>query len=100
MKAPCTDSMNHLVLGLRVVPETMKEEVLRDLHEGVMGGHLGEDKTLEKVKERFYWPGYHNDVKNWVNTCSDCAARKTPIPRNRAALQSYQSWIANAIGVH
>ena len=26
-----------------VVPETMKEEVLRDLHEGVMGGHLGED---------------------------------------------------------
>ena len=78
----------------------MKEEVLRDLHEGVMGGHLGEDKTLEKVKERFYWPGYHNDVKNWVNTCSDCAARKTPIPRNRAALQSYQSWIANAIGVH
>ena len=53
-----------------------------------MGGHLGEGKTLEKVKERFYWPGYHNDVKNWVNTCSDCAARKTPSPRNRAALQS------------
>ena len=71
-----------------VVPETMKEEVLWDLHEGVMGGHLGEGKTLEKVKERFYWPGYHNDVKNWVNTCSDCAARKTPSPRNRAALQS------------
>ena len=71
-----------------VVPKSQRADVLRDLHEGVLGGHLGQDKTLGKVKERFYWPGYHNDVKDWVNTCQACAARKTPMPKSRAPLQS------------
>ena len=66
----------------------MKEDVLRDLHEGVIRGHLGEDKTFERVKERFYWPGYYNEVSNWVKTCSSCASRTTPNPKNRAPLQS------------
>ena len=71
-----------------VVPKSQRADVLRDLHEGVLGGHLGQDKTLGKVKERFYWPGYHNDVKDWVNTCQACTARKTPTPKSRAPLQS------------
>ena len=33
-----------------------------DLHEGLLGGHLGVKKTLARVQERFYWPGYHDDV--------------------------------------
>ena len=48
--------MGTLTLQL-VIPESMKEAVLTDLLEGVLCGHLGEDKTLEKVKQRFYWPG-------------------------------------------
>lgn len=32
-----------------VVPEALQEEVLSDLHEGVMGGHLGTDKTLGRL---------------------------------------------------
>ena len=52
-----------------VVPMSRREEVLRDMHEGVMGGHLGEDKTLARVKERYYWPGHYNDVRNWCRTC-------------------------------
>ncbi len=37
-----------------VVPPSRREEVLRDMHEGVLGGHLGQEKTLERVKERYY----------------------------------------------
>lgn len=47
-----------------VVPSALHEEVLSDLHEGVLGGHLGIDKTLTRLKERFYWPGHHNDVRD------------------------------------
>ena len=36
-----------------VVPGALREEVLKDLHEGA-GGHLGVDKTMARVKERFY----------------------------------------------
>ena len=36
-----------------VVPSSLKTEVLYDVHEGVLGGHLGIDKSLGKLKERF-----------------------------------------------
>ncbi len=74
-----------------VVPSALREEVLRELHEGVAGGHLGQDKTLHRLKERFYWPGHWTDVANWCRTCATCATRKTPSPKNRAPLQSVQS---------
>ena len=49
-----------------VIPKALREEVLSDLHEGSLGGHLGVDKTLSRLKERFYWPGYHNDVRGSI----------------------------------
>ena len=58
------------------------------MHEGTLGGHLGEEKTLERVKGRYYWPGYHTDVSTWCRTCLACSQRKTPAPKNRAPLQS------------
>ena len=64
--------------------------MLRNLHEGVTGGHLGEPKVLEKLKERFYWPGHVRDVKNWCQSCSACAQRKHPTARNKAKLQTVQ----------
>ena len=33
-----------------VLPKSQRQDVLRDLHKGVMGGHLGETKVLEKLK--------------------------------------------------
>ena len=35
----------------------LHEKVLEDLHEVAVGGHLGENKMLGRLKERFYWPG-------------------------------------------
>ena len=51
----------------------------------------GRKKTLSKLKERFYWPGQYNDVRDWCRTCTTCASRKTPTPKPRAALQSVQT---------
>jgi transposase InsO family protein len=70
-----------------VVPEALREEVLADLHEGTMGGHLGSDKTLGRLKERFYWPGHYNDVKEWCRNCATCAVRKSPPAKPRAPLE-------------
>ena len=64
------------------------ENVLRNLHEGVVGGHLGKDKTMERVKEHFCWPSYSKDVTDWARTCGRCAARKSPAPKSHAPLQS------------
>lgn len=70
-----------------VVPSELRKEVLADLHEGTLGGHLGMDKTLSRLKERFFWPGHYNDVREWCRNCSVCASRKSPTTRPRAPLE-------------
>ena len=53
-----------------VVPAALRQMVLEELHN--KSGHLGTHKTLEKVKERFYWQGYEQDVRNMVQQCERC----------------------------
>ena len=63
-----------------VIPSSLKTEVLHDIHEGVLGEHLGLDKSLGKLKERFYWLGHYSDVKQW------CATKKSGGPTRRGSL--------------
>ena len=51
-------------------------------------GHLGVQRTTEKVKERFYWPGYEMDIQNWVQECQQCQKRNPPQPHPLAPLGS------------
>ena len=74
-----------------VLPLSLRDEVLQELHAGVISGHLGEQKMLHQLKERFYWPGMSEDVKNWCKTCATCATRKSPAPKARAPLQTIQA---------
>ena len=71
-----------------VVPKSLRDTILDCLHAGVAGGHLGQAKTLSKLKARFYWPGHYKDMEYWCCTCPDCASRKTPIPHQKAPLSS------------
>ena len=70
-----------------VVPKDLREEVLEESHAGSMGGHLGEDKTLARIREKFFWPGCSSAVKEWCKTCVNCATRKAPPQKRRAPLQ-------------
>ena len=50
------DSEGRKALQL-IVPLVLCHTVLKDIHEGEVGGHLGEGKMLGQLKEReFYWP--------------------------------------------
>lgn len=59
-----------------VLPRSMVPTILSTLHNTVTGGHLGIQKLQAKVKDRFYWPGWFRDVKQWCRECVDCASRK------------------------
>ena len=52
----CEHSQEENTLKL-VVPSSLRDEVLQELHAGVAGGHLGEGKTLGRLREYLYWPG-------------------------------------------
>ncbi len=74
-----------------VAPTALQKEILHESHSGAVGGHLGEDKMLSRVRERFFWPGHTAAVKNWCKTCHDCAARKSSAPKRQAPLQSVKA---------
>ena len=69
-----------------VIPQCLREEVVQELHSGLVGGHLREDKMMARLRERFYWPGQWADVRDFCRACTSCATRKTPAPRRRAPL--------------
>ena len=71
------DGCGHSTWLQLVVPRPLRNEILGELHAGALEGHLGSEKTLGKVKERFYWPGMHQDVVTWCRTCESCATRKS-----------------------
>jgi len=49
-------------------------------------GHLGEVKTLAKIRERFYWPGMTASVHEWCQTCHSCMSPKGPQQVRQEAL--------------
>ena len=37
-----------------------------------VGGHLGRDKTAEKISNRFYWKSMWTDVREYIKRCDTC----------------------------
>ena len=56
------DTSHHLQL---IVPTSLGEDILQELHAGVSGAHLGQEKTMAWLREHFYWHGQLRDVSNW-----------------------------------
>ena len=71
-----------------VVPMAHRSGVLSKLHNSPTGGHLGVDKVMNRLKQRYYWPGFSSDVRQWCATCRSCAVRKTMSPHPRAPLST------------
>lgn len=56
---------------------TQVKSILKQFHDSKLGGHLGADKTIEKIKRYFSWPRLSTDVKNYVRSCEICQKSKT-----------------------
>ena len=79
-----------VIKWLVVLPSGLRERVLDELHASNAAAHLGREKTLPKVRERFYWVGMSTDVAAYVRRCVMCARKKNPPRKRRAPLQQYR----------
>ena len=73
-----------------ILPQSFVPEVLRTLHSGVGGSHLGIRKTVQKIRQRFYWPQLRRDVEDWCHRCEVCARSKMPNRTVRGPLSPSQ----------
>lgn len=74
-----------------IIPNVMRMEIMKSLHDGVGGGHLGVKKMSLKIRDRFYWAGWQKDVELYCIECLTCASRKDPGRKPRAPLISNKS---------
>ncbi|KAL0150798.1 hypothetical protein M9458_053880, partial [Cirrhinus mrigala] len=63
-----------------VLPKAFRQVALTELHDSV--GHLGIERTVDLVRQRFYWPRMALDVEEKIKTCERCVRRKAKTERN------------------
>jgi transposase InsO family protein len=52
--------------------ENWRERVLKEFHEGLVGGHAGVSRTYKRVARSFAWHGMLKDIKRLVAECNIC----------------------------
>ena len=66
------------VVNQVVVPKQLRGEVLWLAHEGPLAGHLGINKTQQRILQHFYWPSLRTDVVTFCKSCHACQMTGKP----------------------
>jgi hypothetical protein len=83
-----------------LVPEsTLKDKILRAVHDTPLAGHPGYLKTYRQVRERFSWKGLKEDVLQYVRECMTCQQNKSELT-HPAGLTSTITYSRAEVGKH
>lgn len=55
-----------------VVPKVYRPEILSMAHETPLAGHMGVNKTQQRILNHFYWPNLRKDVAEFCRSCHAC----------------------------
>ena len=62
--------VNTKYIGLIIVPRSLRNPLFSHYHAGPSGGHMGEYKTLYRMRSQFFWPKMREEIKEWVKGCA------------------------------
>lgn len=57
---------------LLVVPQRYREAVFKLGHEAAMSGHLGRQKTVDRIRAYFTWPSMGTEIERGCRSCDIC----------------------------
>ena len=65
-------------MQLIAVPEfgNLRQTLLTQFHDSPLSGHLGFDRTLDRIQRSYWWPNMKSSVLNFVASCRQCATKK------------------------
>ena len=76
-----------------VVPSSLRHFVLKACHSDQTAGHLGFDRTYERLAQRFWWPDMWKETKHFVSQCSCQVHKRTPaLPFEQHSIVVGQPW--------
>jgi hypothetical protein len=55
---------------------SMRENLLKENHNGGLSRHFGHDKMFSKLNGSYFWPGMRTNVKKFVDRCKICQHTK------------------------
>ena len=67
-----------------LLPQKYHRLVYKELHEDM--GHLGVERVVNLIRERFYWPHMQKDVEHYITQVCSCLKNKRPNKPTRAPL--------------
>lgn len=59
-----------------VVPKLLRGKILLKCHDDPKSSHGGINKTVRKIKSRYYWPGMVKQIKEYIKKCEVCQVNK------------------------
>jgi transposase InsO family protein len=71
---------------LIVVPAIFYRTVLYSVHNSALGGHIGRDRTMKKLRQFYWWRHMGRDARKWIKTCQECQQAKATKPDNKGYL--------------
>lgn len=60
------------------VPSELRHQLIVSAHDPVNKAHGGIAKTLNRLKEKFYWPHMAIEVEKYIKSCDQCHSSKSP----------------------
>lgn len=60
-----------------IIPEeSLREDIIKEYHESLIGGHQGVTKIYNRIREKYYWPNLKIQIQNFIKTCDSCQRKK------------------------
>ncbi|KAK3707424.1 hypothetical protein QZH41_002496 [Actinostola sp. cb2023] len=59
-----------------LLPQSLQREFLEGIHDQC--GHQGAERTEKLARARCWWPGIHQDIKQYISKCERCIVAKGP----------------------
>ena len=84
----CVDERRSITKRQVVLPTKLRRYVMGVAHDSIVGGHLGVQKTKDKVMSNFYWPGVEGDIKRYCKSCDICQRTVNRGATPKAPMQS------------